>query len=59
VIALRRAGNFMSRPDAGMTAGQGMQPLPSRRRYTKISPNRIGSMSQAVKAAQASRDARG
>ena len=56
-LALRRSANFVHRPDPGMTAGEGMRPLPSRRRRAKISPGKIGSISQAVKAAQARRDA--
>jgi hypothetical protein len=56
-LALRRSANFVDRPDPGMTAGEGMRALPSRRRRTKVAPAMIGSISQAVKAAQARRDA--
>ncbi|HKA78892.1 MAG TPA: hypothetical protein VKD43_02620 [Xanthobacteraceae bacterium] len=57
-LALRRAANFPAYPAAGDTANDGMRPLPSRRRATKVPPNRIGSISQATKVAQARRDAR-
>ena len=58
-LALRRAAKFVDHPATGDTARQGMQPLPSRRRRTKIHPAKIGSISQATKDAQARRDSRG
>ena len=58
-LALRRAAKFIHHPATGDTAGQGMQPLPSRRRRTKIHPAKIGSISQATKDAHARRDSRG
>ena len=57
-LALRRAEKFIHRPATGDTAREGMQPLPSRRRRTKIPPAKIGSISQATKDAQARRDTR-
>ncbi len=57
-LAMRRAAQFPQRPQAGDTAGQGMHPLPSRRRRTGVAPARIGSVSQATRNAQAARDAR-
>jgi hypothetical protein len=58
-LALRRAAKFMHHPATGDTAHQGMQPLPSRRRRTTVSPGKIGSVSQATKDAQARRDSAG
>lgn len=57
-LALRGAAKFIRHPATGDTAGEGMQPLPSRRRRTKVPPAKIGSISQATKDAQARRDAR-
>jgi hypothetical protein len=57
-LAMRRAAQFPPRPPAGDTASEGMRPLPSRRRRTRVPPARIGSVSQATKNAQAARDAR-
>ncbi len=54
-LALRRARQFQ-RPESEPTSHQGMQPIPSRRRRTKVSPGTIGSVSQANKRAQARRD---
>jgi hypothetical protein len=58
VLATRRAAQFPPRPPAGETPREGMRPLPSRRRHTRVHPARIGSISQATKNAQAARDAR-
>src|SRR5262249_9962151 len=52
-LAMRRAAQFPTRPDAGDTPGEGMHPLPSRRRRTQVSPATIGSVSQATRRAQA------
>jgi hypothetical protein len=57
-LALRRAAQFPLRPAAGDTASEGMRPLPSQRRRTRVPPAKIGSVSQATKNAQAARDAR-
>ena len=57
-LAMRRAAQFSSRPQAGDTPGEGMHSLPNRRRRTRLAPARIGSVSQATRNAQAARDAR-
>lgn len=57
-LALRRAANFTAHPAAGDTANPGLNPLSSARRRHIVTGNRIGSVSQAVKASQARRDAR-
>lgn len=57
-LAMRRAAQFPPRPTAGVTAGEGMRSLPSRRRKTVTPPARIGRVSQATKNAQAARDSR-
>src|SRR5262245_49574109 len=57
-LALRRAASFETYPETGDTANEGMRPLPSQRRRTKVPPKRIGSISQATKVAQARRDAK-
>lgn len=57
-LALRRAGHVVHHPSGGVTAGGGMQPLPSKRRRTKVPPSKVGSISQATKVAQAGRDFR-
>ena len=57
-LALRRAANFTTYPAAGNTANTGMTSRPSRRRMTKMSRKRIGSISQATKANQAKRNSR-
>ena len=57
-LAMRRAAQFPTRPPAGDTPSEGMRPLPSQRRRTRVPPARIGSVSQATKNAQAARGAR-
>jgi hypothetical protein len=57
-LAMRRAAQFPPSPPAGDTPSEGMRPLPSQRRRTRVPPARIGSVSQATKNAQAARDAR-
>ena len=57
-LAMRREAQFSPRPQAGDTPSEGMHPLPSRPRRTRVAPARIGSVSQATKNAQAARDAR-
>lgn len=57
-LALRRAAPAIHHPAAGDTAHGGMLPVPSRRRRSKVHPSRVGSVSQATKAAQAARDSR-
>ena len=57
-LALRRAAQFTPYPAAGDTAHEGMRPLPSQRRRTKVPSSKIGEVSQATKVAQAARDSR-
>ena len=57
-LAMRRAAQFPPRPQAADTPSEGMHPLPSRRRRTRVAPARTGSVSQATRNAQAARDAR-
>jgi hypothetical protein len=57
-LALRRAAKFEPHPPAGDTAHEGMRALPSRRRRTTVSPDKVGRTSQATKRAQAARDSR-
>ena len=56
-LAMRRAAQFPPRPQAGDTPGEGMHPLPTRRRRTFVAPAMIGRISQATRNAQAARDA--
>jgi hypothetical protein len=58
-LALHRAANFMTYPPAGATANEGIVPKASTRRRKIIAGANIGRVSQATKAAQAARDARG
>jgi hypothetical protein len=58
-LAQHRAANFVPYPSAGDTAGEGMVPRLSTRRKKIIEGAKIGRVSQATKAAQAVRDARG
>jgi hypothetical protein len=55
-LALRRAQQF-SRPQNDPNHHEGMRSIPSRRRNMKVSPSKIGRVSQANKRAQARRDA--
>ncbi len=57
-LAMKRAAQFPTRPDAGYTAHEGMRSLPSQRRLFKVSPAKIGSISQATRNRQAAHDAR-
>ena len=57
-LAMRRTAQFPPRPQAGDTPSEGMHPMPSQRRRTRVPPARIGSVSQATRNAQAARDAR-
>jgi hypothetical protein len=57
-LAMRRAAQFPTRSPTGDAPSEGMRALPSRRRRTRVPPEKIGSMSQATKNAQARRDAR-
>jgi hypothetical protein len=57
-LALLRAAQFVPNPAAGNTAHEGMQPLPSRRCRMTVSRDKIGSISQRTKIAQAARDSR-
>jgi hypothetical protein len=58
-LALHRGANFMTYPAAGATANEGMVPKASKRRRKIITGAEIGRVSQAMKVAQATRDARG
>jgi hypothetical protein len=58
-LAMRRAAQFPPRPRTEDAPREGMHPLSSRRRRTRVAPARIGSVSQATRNAQAARDARG
>jgi hypothetical protein len=55
----RREAATPHHPGAGTTPGTGARSTPSQRRRTNVPPGRIGSVSQAGKAAQAARDGRG
>jgi hypothetical protein len=57
-LALSRAAQFVPYPAAGNSAHEGMRPLPSRRRRTTVSRDKIGRTSQATKIAQAAHDSR-
>ena len=57
-LALRRVENFVHHPAAGETSKGGLQPLPNRRRRWKVPAAKIGSISQAIKVAQAVRDSK-
>jgi hypothetical protein len=57
-LARRRAAQFPPRPLAGDALSESMRALPSQRRYTRVSPAKIGSVSQSTKNAQAARDSR-
>lgn len=57
-LALRRAGEVVHHPAPGITADRGMQSTPSKRRRTTINPDKVGSISQRTKVAQAIRDAK-
>jgi hypothetical protein len=53
-LAMRRAAQF----PPGPPVGAGMRALPSQRRHTRVSPAKIGRVSQSTKSAQAARDSR-
>ena len=57
-LVLRRAANFQPVPQIYPASNEGTRPAQNRRRRTRVSPNRIGSVSQATKVAQAVRDSR-
>ena len=57
-LAMRRAAQFPPRAAPGSTTHEGMCPLPSQRRRTRVPQARIGSISQATRIAQAAHDAR-
>jgi hypothetical protein len=58
-LALKRANNFVHHPSSDKTPDEGMNPVNNKRRRTKVPPDKIGSVSQQTKNAQAKRDARG
>lgn len=55
-LAMKQAGSESRRPPESNTANNGMRPAVSNRRRTRVSPSKIGSVSQATKRAQAIRD---
>jgi hypothetical protein len=55
-LATLRASLVSHRPAPGRTADEGMRAIPSGRRRTRVSPRKVGSVSQANKNAQARRD---
>jgi hypothetical protein len=57
-LAQHRAAKFVYHPPAGATPHEGMQPRVAKRRRTRVPGSKIGSISQATKVAQATRDAR-
>ena len=57
-LDLRRAAQFSSHPPAGDVPHDGMRASPNERPRTRVSPARIGRVSQATKNAQAARDTR-
>jgi hypothetical protein len=57
-LAMRRAAQFPEPPLNTDTPNEGMRPAPRRRTRTRVSPSKIGSISQATKNAQAARDRR-
>jgi hypothetical protein len=57
-LAMRRATQFPPHPSSGDRASEGMRPLPSQRRRTRVPPAKIGTVSQATKNRQAADDAR-
>ena len=57
-LVMRRAAQFLPRPQAEGAPSESMHPLPSRRRRTRVARARVGSVSQATRNAQAARDAR-
>jgi hypothetical protein len=57
-LTMRRAAQFPPRPPVNDTPGEGMRPLLRQRQRTRLPPAKIGSVSQATKNAQATRDAR-
>ena len=57
-LAMRRAAQFPPRIPTGDNAKEGMRPLPSQRRPTRVPPAKVGRVSQATKNRQAAHDAR-
>jgi hypothetical protein len=57
-LAMRRAAQFPPARQGGDTSSEGMRALPSQRKQTRVSPAKIGLVSQSTKKAQASRDSR-
>lgn len=56
-LEMMRANRMVHHPSSGRTAGHGMRANPSERRTVEADPREIGRVSQAVKVAQARRDA--
>ncbi len=57
-LALRKAGEAALHPAPGQTARSGMKAKASTRGRTKVSPQKVGSVSQANKKSQAAKDKR-
>lgn len=57
-FALKSSATSRDILGTGRTSNTGMTPLESRRRRTRVHPAKVGSVSQATKAAQAAKDAR-
>lgn len=57
-LAMKSTASGREFPAAGRTSNSGMTPLDSRRRRTRVNPAKIGSISQATKNAQATKDSR-
>jgi hypothetical protein len=57
-LAQHRAAKFVHHPAASPTPHDGMQPRVRIRGHTRVPGSKIGSLSQATKVAQATRDAR-
>ena len=57
-LAMRKAGGSVHHPDAGRTLHAGMTKVTNPKRRTKVSPAKVGSVSQATKRSQAVRDSR-
>ncbi|MGI9520527.1 MAG: hypothetical protein ACR2PG_02655 [Hyphomicrobiaceae bacterium] len=58
-LSLRRNANFVHHPQTDAAPDEGPRVIVSQRRRWKVPPAKIGSISQAVKKAQAIRDDRG
>ncbi|MFD1703547.1 hypothetical protein ACFSCV_11105 [Methylopila henanensis] len=57
-LRLKRQAGDARRPETGPTADDGMRPVTSERRKTRVHPGVVGRVSQRTKAAQARKDNR-